>query len=151
MVAVSLKFDCMTSLHCSPHCNKPAEYDPDDYHRCLTLLMDHLPLMRPTSSWLEKDCVPKAKMKVEGLESMTKTTSTRGACRGSRLRLQLLSLMTSRRLPTRTPTYCNQVTSQPTTTKPNITLSQHRRGLLMEADKREGETARGERGGPLRP
>ena len=28
-----LKFGCMTGLHYCPHCNKPFEYEPDDYHR----------------------------------------------------------------------------------------------------------------------
>ena len=31
-----LKFGCMTALHYCPHCNKPFEYDPDDYHRKIT-------------------------------------------------------------------------------------------------------------------
>lgn len=31
-----LKFGCMTALHSCPHCRKPFEYDPDDYHRKIT-------------------------------------------------------------------------------------------------------------------
>jgi len=30
------KFGCMTALHFCPHCRKPFEYDPDDYHRKIT-------------------------------------------------------------------------------------------------------------------
>ena len=31
-----LKFGCMTGLHYCPHCIKPFQYDPDDYHRKIT-------------------------------------------------------------------------------------------------------------------
>jgi len=30
------KFGCMTAIHSCPHCRKPFEYDPDDYHRKIT-------------------------------------------------------------------------------------------------------------------